>query len=559
MWLIPTELLVDQVFTLLQLRDLVRLDTATHASKHRKCVELAFRRMRVLPAEGFADVKLSPPLARWLDHWSIVPFSIYLPNYSDEHVIRLVRQSKLEGCENLHLGWGTCSEAMRHITKAQRPVQTVRRLSISEIKEGPEDICGLLRRFPGLQSLRIDRCRNIDTTTLQFSFRNCPSLTDVRLVSCPVDDSTIALLASSCPRLTELVLVNADPLTDDSMVALAQHAKHLMKLQVLGLKSRITDMGVAAVCQGCPKLSVVALEGTRVTATALEAITAHLPTSLTGLKLTVFAPFNLPPATLTRLALSCTRLRSLQLTWQQLHDLATAPAALKSLTSLRVLTVHGRGRERVDGDQTVLALAESRLPLQELDLVPDCVLSEETWMALAKSCGAVTKLRLARCDTVTDAFVQALTATGANLSHLALHAAGNLTDTSLAALAEHCPALKQVDLPHCPLLTDDGAVTLLRGCDGRLESLSLINSDLLTDAFLFALAHYGRQLRCLYMGECGALTAAAVQDMAGRCRRLEALCVHAHVLSRDEARAVERDHTVRGLVVTRLATRHYSY
>jgi hypothetical protein len=70
MWSLPTELLVDCVFVLLRLQDILRLDTSTYASNHRKSYENALKRIRVLSKE---HLPLSASMAVWLNHWAIVP------------------------------------------------------------------------------------------------------------------------------------------------------------------------------------------------------------------------------------------------------------------------------------------------------------------------------------------------------------------------------------------------------------------------------------------------------------------------------------------------------
>jgi hypothetical protein len=248
----------------------------------------------------------------------------------------------------------------------------------------------------------------------------------------------------------------------------------------------------------------------------------------------------------------CAQLRVLHVTWQQLSVLVDFAVPMKHLTALRSLAVSGRSGADVNDDDSIVALSKACLELHELYLVPDCVLAEEPWLTLASGCATLQTLHLSRCDTLTDAFVLRLVATNASLRSLTLLAAGNLTDASLQALSRRCPAsLTALGLPHCPLFTDDAVVELVTRCS-QLHLLMLNSSENLSDAFMQALAQHGRQLRTLNLADCPNFSDAAVRAMSDHCRRLEQLWVSAEVLSYDQAKAVERDHSVRALVVPRV-------
>jgi hypothetical protein len=548
MWELPTELLVDCVFVLLRLQDILRLDTSTYASNHRKSYEIALTRIRVLPKE---HLPLSASMAVWLNRWAIVPaFLCMLHTDRDDKALQLAQWSQLEGCSTLQVLGTTSAVFLNTMLTDPRPVHSLQHLVISKLSLTSDEVCVLFRRFPALQTLRVGYYGGAQNT-FHTIFQSCPLLTDVHVHSTSIDDVAILSLARNCPHLTALTLVNGDSLTDASMVALGLHSKQLTKLEILGLKCKISDYGVSVVCGSCALLATVALEGTRATAASFGALVEHCNTNLVGLKLTAFSQSPLPVTSLRRMMELCAQLRVLHVTWQQLSVLVDVAVPMKHLTALRSLAVCGRSGADVNDDDSIAALSKACLELHELYLVPDCVLAEETWLTLASGCATVQALHLSRCETLTDAFVQGLVATNASLRSLTLLAAGNLTDASLLALSRHCPALTALGLPHCPLFTDDAVVELVTRCS-QLHLLMLNSSENLSDAFMQALAQHGRQLRTLNLADCPNFSDAAVRAMSDHCRRLEQLWVSAEVLSYDQAKAVERDHSVRALVVTRV-------
>jgi len=68
-----------------------------------------------------------------------------------------------------------------------------------------------------------------------------------------------------------------------------------------------------------------------------------------------------------------------------------------------------------------------------------------------------------------------------------------ITDTSVTALAEHCPRLTQIDLKYCSKITDVGLNALVEGCDG-LTSINFCGLPMITKTGVIALANHYRGL-----------------------------------------------------------------
>jgi hypothetical protein len=291
MWSLPTELLVDCVFVLLRLQDILRLDTSTYASNHRKSYENALKRIRVLSKE---HLPLSASMAVWLNRWAIVPaFLCLLHTDRDENALQLVRWSRLEGCSTLQVMGNTSTMFLNSMLTDARPVRSLQHMVISKLSLSLDEVSVLFRRFPALQTLRVGYYGGAQNT-FHTVFQNCPLLTDVHVHSTSIDDVAILSLTRNCPHLAALTLVNGHSLTDASMVAVGLHSKRLTKLEILGLKCKITDYGVSMVCGNCALLATVALEGTRATAASFGALVEHCRANLVCLKLTAFAQVFYP-------------------------------------------------------------------------------------------------------------------------------------------------------------------------------------------------------------------------------------------------------------------------
>jgi hypothetical protein len=211
----------------------------------------------------------------------------------DENALQLVRWSRLEGCSTLQVMGNTSTMFLNSMLTDPRPVRSLKHLVISKLSLPLDEGSVLFRRFPALQMLRVGYYGGAQIT-FHTMFQSCPLLTDVHIHSTSIDDIAILSLACNCTHLAALTLVNGDSLTDGSMVAVGLHSKQLTKLEILGLKCKITDCGVSVVCGSCALLATVALEGTRATAASFGALVEHCRANLVCLKLTAFAQVFYP-------------------------------------------------------------------------------------------------------------------------------------------------------------------------------------------------------------------------------------------------------------------------
>jgi hypothetical protein len=141
----------------------------------------------------------------------------------------------------------------------------------------------------------ISRCKNLtalkfDSTTipllndtLRQVFRGCPNLETLFLAQTPVmGNEEVEELASNCRNLVELILSDCPRLSDPSLFSIAKYCSNLHIL-ILGNRM-ITDRGIMAIAQNCPKLTTFVL---------LEAVYSvnNLYTPITDESLLAFAEY----------------------------------------------------------------------------------------------------------------------------------------------------------------------------------------------------------------------------------------------------------------------------
>ena len=125
--------------------------------------------------------------------------------------------------------------------------------------------------------------------------------------------------------------------------------------------------------------------------------------------------------------------------------------ALGNLYSLKSLTICGLG-ESADVDiQAVLQPS-----LVSLNLKEALNLTDETMVAIAKTCPFLEYLMLSGCSKVTDGGIIPLAQACPKLFQINLSSTA-VTEDGLHAISQHCPQLVSIDLQCCPNITRDSS------------------------------------------------------------------------------------------------------
>lgn len=128
----------------------------------------------------------------------------------------------------------------------------------------------------------------------------------------------------------------------------------------------------------------------------------------------------------------------------------------------------------------------------------------------------MVKVSLAGCINVTDNVVVALAKIhGGTLEMLNLDGCGKVTDASLAAIADDCLLLNELDVSKCAI-TDLGVASLARSKQLSLTILSLSGCSTISDKCLPFLAKLGQSLMGLNIQHCNSLSSKVIDMLVDR-------------------------------------------
>jgi hypothetical protein len=153
-------------------------------------------------------------------------------------------------------------------------------------------------------------------------------------------------------------------------------------------------------------------------------------------------------------------------------------------------------------------------------------LTDATLAACAQHCPLVQDLELYKSPNVTDNGVRTLvTSLAITLRCAKLLYCSQLSDDALRAIAEHCPLLEVIV---CTINVSDATVVkLAEGC-AELRYVYL-NRTQVGDAGLIALATHCPKVRELYLYSCPHVTVHGVRALAKHCKRLAFLALDGHL------------------------------
>lgn len=318
----------------------------------------------------------------------------------------------------------------------------------------------------------------------------------------------------------------------------ANHDTNRNAAKILGLGSEATESS-----SGVPTRSVVTNGADQLTDRGLMAIAEAVPT----LEVLEIAGASLvTDAALRMLALNCVRLRRLNIS----NCLGVRGAGLGALgeacTGLLELDIAGCAH--IGGDWALLRCLYAFTRLEKLNVARCALMTDSVLQTLAAQCGAhLRSLVLTDCFNVTDAGVVNMAQKCHKLEELALDRCAKsekITDTSCAALGEHCPKLRIINLAGCRFLTDAALQWLASGCGGALEHLNLADDAQITDASTRFLGANCPQLHSIVLDNVTNISDVGLRLLATGCPKLRELRVRGLYLVSDGA---ARDFGIEGL------------
>ncbi|XP_065851048.1 EIN3-binding F-box protein 1 [Euphorbia lathyris] len=402
---------------------------------------------------------------------------------------------------------------------------------------------------PNLTDLTIESCSNIGNEGLQAVGRCCTNLRSISIKNCPIvgDQGIVGLVSSGTCALTKVKLQSLN-ITDASLAVIGHYGKTVTDLVLTSLPNvsergfwvmgnghglqmlksftvisclGMTDAGLEAVGKGCPSLrqfrlcksallSDCGLVSFVKAAGSLESLLLEECHRITQLGL--FGSLLKCGAQLKTLSLvSCLGYRDLNLALPQLSP-------CESLRTLCIRNCPGFG------DSSLALLGKLCPQLQHLELSGLQGVTDAGFIPLLESSGAgLVNVNLSGCVNVSDKVVSELTVQhGWTLEVLNVDGCGKITDASLAAIAENCFLLSELDVSKCAV-SDCGIAALSRSKQLNLQVFSASGCSMISDRSLPAFVKMGRTLQGLNLQHCNAISTTTVDLLVERLWRCDIL------------------------------------
>ncbi|KAF7806390.1 EIN3-binding F-box protein 1 [Senna tora] len=389
---------------------------------------------------------------------------------------------------------------------------------------------------PNLTTLNIESCPKIGNEGLQAIARNCPNLQSISIKDCPlVGDHGVSSLLASASNLSKVKL-QALNITDFSLAVIGHYGKAITNLALSDLHN-VSERGfwVMGVAQGLQKLISLTITSCRgVTDASIEAMgkgCANLKqmclrkccfVSDNGLVAFAGAAGSLESLQLEEcnrvtqsgviVALSNlkTKLKSLTLVkCMGIKDIDVDESMLSRCMSLRSLTI----RNCPGVGSASLAVVGKLCPqLQVIDLTGLYGITDAGLLPLLENCEAgLVKVNLTGCWNLTDNIISALSRLhGGTLELLNLDGCRRITDASLAAIADDCLLLNDLDVSKCAI-SDSGIAVLSSARQLSLRVLSLSGCSGLSNKSVPSLKKLGRTLVGLNLQNCNSIGSSKIE------------------------------------------------
>lgn len=134
------------------------------------------------------------------------------------------------------------------------------------------------------------------------------------------------------------------------------------------------------------------------------------------------------------------------------------------------------------------------------------------WIALAEQCPDLEKLFIRDVGSFSDEHLRQVAIHCTELEDVTLWSLDNITNTGLTHLAQSQINLRQLDITGCRQVADAGIEQVARHCN--LTSISLSNSNIITDLSLQYLATHCHDLTAVHVSRCEHVTDKGLEHLA---------------------------------------------
>lgn len=407
-----------------------------------------------------------------------------------------------------------------------------------------------------LRSLHLHRTPELSVYSIEKLARLCPQIQEIKLwdemntKSEVIDDIVIAIAREWRDKLKVADFSHGATLGDDSVMALAEFCPQLERFDSCWW-NKVTGQSIERLCQKCPSILHLNLNGCKLDANAIKAIADALCSKHHGV----------PPP-----------LRSLSLAWcngVSIHSITHLVKKIPHLLSLCLSASHEvsddilaeianyccllrelyiNGCRRVT-DVGVLYICMHRGKyLHNFEIASCARLTSSSFLTMGQLCPNITKLNIGQNDNIPhdfhvfnawngrlqavhlstttatiDRFVSDLSQYCNNLQIVELEHCRLLSDISLIYLAKNCKFIRHLVLNRNCSITDHGITVVCKACRGHLEKISLSACESITSTSVYAVAKYVPNLTYLDVSYNDNINDSSIVEIAKGCKRLRSL------------------------------------
>ncbi|CAN6361238.1 unnamed protein product [Urochloa humidicola] len=445
-------------------------------------------------------------------------------------------------------------KSCRLVSRAFERAEALHRRALRALRREP--LPRLLRAFQSLEVLDLSACASLDDASLAAAVAGAGSgLAGLRRVclarASGVGWRGLEALVAACPRLEAVDLSHCVGAGDREAAAVAA-AVGLRELKMEKCLA-VTDMGLAKVAVGCPRLEKLSVKWCReISDIGIDLLAKKCP--------------ELRSLDISYLKVGNGSLRSIS-TLEKLEELAMVGCSGIDDDGLELLSKGSDSLQSVDVSrcdhvtyQGLASLMDGRKFLQKL-YAADCLheIGQRFLSKLATLKETLTALKLDGLE-VSDSLLQAIGEGCNNLVEIGLSKCSGVTDEGISSLVARCSDLRAIDLTCCNLITNDALDSIADNCKMlerlRLESCSLINEKGLeriatccpnlqeidlTDCGVNdeALQHLAKcsELRILKLGLCSSISDKGIAFISSNCGKLVELDLYRCISITDDGLA----------------------
>lgn len=148
-------------------------------------------------------------------------------------------------------------------------------------------------------------------------------------------------------------------------------------------------------------------------------------------------------------------------------------------------------------------------------------LTDQSVISFARNCPAILEVDLHNCKLVTSASITVLINALRNLRELRLQDCKNIDDSTFLSIPESLmlDSLRILDVTSCDLITDESVERIVNAAP-RLRNLVLSKCRLITDRAVLSICKLGKNLHYVHLGHCSNITDPAVIQLVRSCNRI---------------------------------------